>query len=293
MSRNSTSPSTCEWKVDGLHYAGLSWGPETGTPVLALHGWMDHAASFSELAPRLSGCHVVALDLSGQGLSANRARHATYNIWDDLPQIAGIMDQLGWQDCVILGHSRGANIGALFTAAQPHRVRAFIALDALAPEPTQSDVVTTLRAFIEETQKQNKQPSRVYASQEEYIARRSSQGNARSIAVKLSKRALAEHPKGVRLRGDTRLFASSAVKLKKEDVEAVLKAIQCPVLNIWASQGIKAKRPALAELTKFAETHISHYEQYVIEGEHHFHLEPAAAEEIANRILGFLARNAA
>ena len=293
MSKNSATPRACEWHVDDLHYAGLSWGPATGTPVLALHGWMDHAESFSELAPRLKGCHVIALDLSGQGLTTNRARHATYNIWDDLPQITGILDQLGWKDCVVLGHSRGANIGALFAAAQPDRVSAFVALDALAPEPTETDMVNTLRAFIEDTRKQNQKLSRVFASREDYIRRRGSQGNARAIAEKLSKRALAEHPKGMRLRGDARLFASSAVKLKKEDVETVLKAIRCPILNIWASQGIKAKRPALAELVRFAETNISHYEQQVVKGEHHFHLDSAAADEIAEKILEFLAKNAA
>lgn len=46
----------CSWEIDGLRLAGLVWGPEDGTPVLALHGWMDHAESFRALAPRLGGC---------------------------------------------------------------------------------------------------------------------------------------------------------------------------------------------------------------------------------------------
>ena len=117
-----------EWTIDGLDFHALEWGQAGGTPVLALHGWMDHAESFAVLAPLLDGFHVIALDLSGQGLSGHRAAHATYNIWDDLPQIADLLDVLGWQDCIVMGHSRGANIAGLFAAAQPDRVRALIAL---------------------------------------------------------------------------------------------------------------------------------------------------------------------
>ncbi len=40
--------------ADGLTYAGLEWGDPDGYPILALHGWLDNALSFSVLAPFLS-----------------------------------------------------------------------------------------------------------------------------------------------------------------------------------------------------------------------------------------------
>lgn len=287
-----SAPQDCGWEVDGLRLAGLGWGPEDGTPVLALHGWMDHAASFQELAPRLDGCRVVALDLSGQGRSAHRAAHATYNIWDDLPQIAELLDRLGWRDCVLLGHSRGANIAALFAAAQPQRVRALVALDSLAPEPTGEDFVATLRAFVEQTRRQKSRPPRTFATREDYLRRRAAQGNPRPVAEALSARALEETPDGFRLRGDPRLFASSAVRLTQAQVAAVLRAIDCPVLNVWASEGVRRHRPGIADLARLGAELIPGYESLDLPGDHHFHLDPAVAGPMARAILDFLDRRA-
>ena len=285
-------PQNCRWLIDGLSLSGLAWGPENGTPVLALHGWMDHAASFRELAPRLTGCRVVGLDLSGQGLSDHRSAHATYNIWDDLPQIAELLDRLGWHRCVLVGHSRGANISALFAAAQPEKVRALVALEALAPEPTGAeDFVSTLRTFIEETSRHKAAPPRTFPTKADYIARRTARGNSRRTSEALADRALDEGPNSVRLRGDARLFASSAVKLTRDQVETVLRSIRAPVLNIWASRGIASVRPAVAELVGIAETAIGRYERLELAGDHHFHLDPEIAGQIARATVDFLARH--
>lgn len=278
----------CQWNVDGLRLTGLAWGPEDGLPMLALHGWMDHAASFQELGPRLTGCRVVALDLSGQGLSAHRSAHATYNIWDDLPQIAELLDQLGWEGCVLVGHSRGANIAALFAAAQPERVRALVSLDSLVPNPTKEDVVSTLRAFIEQTRMRRTRSPRTFRTREEYIRRRCDQGNSRKTSEALAERALEKVEGGFRMRGDPRLFASSAVKLTRADVEAVLRSIRCPVLNIWAKDGILRSRPETADLARLGAELIPRYETMELAGDHHFHLDAPVANQMARAILNFL-----
>lgn len=284
------SPQEHRWTLDGLTYAGLAWGPEDGRPVLATHGWMDHADSFRELGPRLTGCRVVALDLSGQGHSDHRSPDATYNLWDDLPQMAALLDTFGWDKCSLLGHSRGANINSLFAAAQPHRVNAVIALDALVPDPVaETAVVDTLRAFIEDTRHQATR-RRTFTSKEDYISRRSERRNSRQTAEALVDRAVLETPDGLRTRADARLFASSAMKLTKPQVEAVLGALTMPVLNIWAEQGLPAYTDWPAEARRLAETLAPDYEALELPGDHHAHLDPTGAQRIAAAILDFLDR---
>ena len=47
-------------------------GGRAGAPkVLALHGWLDNAASFVPLAAHLDDIELIALDLPGHGRSAH------------------------------------------------------------------------------------------------------------------------------------------------------------------------------------------------------------------------------
>ena len=283
------APFETSWTLDGLRYAGLTWGPRDGTPVLALHGWLDHAASFGALAPRLTGCRVVAPDLSGHGLSDHRSADASYNIWDDLPQIARLADRLGWDDFVLMGHSRGANMGALLAAAQPRRVRAFIALDALVPAPTPAEEIrATLRGFLEDTPRQRAKPARIFASREAYVARRMAQGNSRLTAEALADRALEPSGDGLRLRSDPRLFASSAARLTRPQVAAILRGLTMPVLNIWAQDGIRRHRDWGPVIDPLARRCVPRYTAVELPGDHHFHLDPQGAAHIARRIMAFL-----
>ena len=55
-----------------LRLTARAWGPTDGVPVLALHGWLDNAASFDALAPQLPETRLVALDLPGHGGSEPR-----------------------------------------------------------------------------------------------------------------------------------------------------------------------------------------------------------------------------
>jgi pimeloyl-ACP methyl ester carboxylesterase len=93
------------------------------------------------------------------------------------------------------------------------------------------------------------------------------------------------------MRADRRLFASSAVKLTQADIDAVLAALSCPVLNIWASEGIKSTRPKVAAFAELARERIATYETHDVDGHHHFHMVPEAAQTIAGLILDFLKRH--
>ena len=283
-----TSPEQLSWTVDGLTVAGMAWGPADGHPVLALHGWLDNAASFEVLAPILAGCRVVALDLTGHGLSDHRSEDATYLIWDDVPQILKTMDALGWKDCTLLGHSRGAMISTLLAAAMPERVRALITLDGPMPQPQENaEFANQLRDSLRYTARLTSREQRRFSSIDEFIERRARHGGTREIAAILATRALEETDGGYLLRGDQRLYAPSAVKLNGSQIEAVLRALSMPVLQVWATDGLTSRDWA-AHTLALAEATIAELTTVTVEGHHHFHMEPDAAAEIAGHVLGFL-----
>ncbi|MEZ5792624.1 MAG: alpha/beta hydrolase [Nitratireductor sp.] len=278
----------CRWVVNGLGVAALAHGPADGVPILALHGWLDNAASFSRLAECMPGARLVALDMPGHGLSDHRSVDAGYQIWDDLPQLQGVLDQLGWEKCVMLGHSRGAMIAALTAATLPERVSALVTLDGLLPYPVEdASMISQLRSHLSDLKKLANKPVRVFASREEFVSRRARGGEPETIARQLATRNLRPVDGGYEWRGDPRLSAASAIKLNKGQCEAMLKALTMPVLNIWATHNERLKK--LMEAARVsAQQHVADLTSIDIPGHHHWHMEAETAQEIARVIEGFL-----
>lgn len=285
-----SGPEQLSWNVDGLTIAGMAWGPADGHPVLALHGWLDNAASFEVLAPMLDGCRVIALDLTGHGLSDHRSDDATYLIWDDIPQVLKVIDRLDWTDCTLLGHSRGAMISTLLAATMPERIRSLITIDGLVPDPQEdARFVHQMRDSLRYTARLATRTQRHFSSVEDFVERRQRYGVTKDIASRLATRALEKTGDGFLLRGDQRLYSPSAIKLNNRQIEAVLRSLEMPVLNVWASDGLVKRDWASASMAT-AETAIGDLTTATVDGHHHFHMEPDPASEIARHILDFVAK---
>jgi pimeloyl-ACP methyl ester carboxylesterase len=274
----------CRWQVHGLNLAGLAWGDPDGAPVLCLHGWMDNAASFAALASALHHYRLVAPDLTGQGRSDHRSPDATYQIWDDLPQLVGLVDALGWERFRLIGHSRGAIISALLAAAFPERVQQLVMLDALAPEPVpESEFPRQMRRFVLDKQRLLGSDNRLFTSIEEAVASRQEQGIGDAAARLLAERNIRPGRGGYTWTTDPRLKGASAVKLSAGQIEAVLRALDMPVLFLLAAGGYGGRHP---ELLALARRCIHRLELEQVAGGHHFHMESGAGD-VAGRIEEF------
>jgi abhydrolase domain-containing protein 6 len=108
----------------------LRSGTPGGPKLLALHGWLDNAASFVPLQSHLSAFDLVALDLPGHGGSAHRARGYDYVFVDWIHDVLDALDALGWERATLLGHSMGGGIAALVAARHPQLVQRVALLDA-------------------------------------------------------------------------------------------------------------------------------------------------------------------
>jgi pimeloyl-ACP methyl ester carboxylesterase len=48
-----------------LRLTAKQWGANSGLPVLGLHGWLNNANTFDQLAPMLPDTNLVSLDPPG------------------------------------------------------------------------------------------------------------------------------------------------------------------------------------------------------------------------------------
>ena len=120
------------FEVNGHLIAAKAWGDSTAAPVIALHGWLDNAATFNRLAPLLKSVRLIALDLMGHGYSHHRPASMPYYIWDNVLDVLGVAEQLGLERFDLLGHSMGASIAMLIAGAYPEKVRQLVLIDGHA-----------------------------------------------------------------------------------------------------------------------------------------------------------------
>ena len=255
--------------------------------MLAAHGWLDNAGSFDLLAPRLTGCEIVALDLAGHGKSDSRSADSAYNIWQDVGDLLEVVDALGWPRCTLLGHSRGAAISMLFAGAFPERVDKRVLLEGGLPLTGEADEAPArlARALLERRALLGKS-GRVFTQRATAIAERA-QGFSKvtpAAAEILARRSLREVPGGFQWHADQRLKATSELRLTAEHARAFVRRITAPVLLLFATDSPFAGRPLYREAAEL----FTNVEVAQLPGGHHFHLEGAEVA-IAERIRKFLA----
>jgi pimeloyl-ACP methyl ester carboxylesterase len=273
------------FEVNGHLIAARATGPEDGLPVLALHGWLDNAATFKALEPALEGVRLVALDLMGHGFSDHRPASMPYYIWDNLSDVVAVADELNWQTFHLLGHSMGASISSLLAGAMPERVESLILLEGLGPlvdAPT--DLPEQMAQAIRRRSRRNRTP-RFYASIEEAVAARI---NGRfpvgeQAARWLVERSIVHTARGFRWRSDPALNLPSVLRMSEEQVRAFLLRISCPSLLVLGTGGVAT------DLTQTRAGCINGLQRLTLEGGHHLHLEQGVSETIAQAINRFYA----
>jgi pimeloyl-ACP methyl ester carboxylesterase len=263
-----------ELELPGFKLAAREWGEPAGLPVLALHGWLDNAGSFDKLAPLLTGCHVVALDSAGHGLSGNRSVDSGYNIWQDVGDVADAADALGWTQFNLLGHSRGAAIAALFAGTFPTRARRLVLIEGgVASLGHAEHAAEELARALTESRQLRAKAGRVFADRDVALAERAGGFSKVSLeaAEILARRSLRAVPGGYQWHADQRLKATSEMRLTAEHVRSFLRRIEAPALMFLAAESPIAHRsPFVDLLPAFPNLKIEH-----LPGGHHLHLEGA------------------
>ncbi len=268
-----------EFSFHGRRIAGVCWGDPSLPPMLAVHGWLDNAGSFSELAPRLADRHhIVAIDFAGHGLSDRLVAGAWYHYVDYLTDITAVVEHLGWQQLDLLGHSMGGTLAVLWAAAFPDRVKRVISIDALGP--ISDDASNTAKRLTDAlTDRQQWQPgssgARVYSNRDDALASRARNDVMSSASADaLATRGLEAVAGGYRWRVDRRHRLNSLTRYTEEQVLAALSACVAPVLFIRAKDSHFKMPSQVVEQRLLA---FSNAVEDALPGGHHLHLDDAAS----------------
>lgn len=124
---------------NGLRLAVHEWGPADGPAILMAHGGFDFAGTFDVFAPMLAdaGWRCVSWDQRGHGDS----EHAHLYSWSaDVRDAHAVLDSIGQERVVLLGHSKGGSLMFELADACPHRITHVVNLDGLPSKNNWPDV---------------------------------------------------------------------------------------------------------------------------------------------------------
>jgi pimeloyl-ACP methyl ester carboxylesterase len=112
-----------------IHYYVM--GPDTGPPVVLVHGLGGRSEDWRNLAPYLvhAGLRVYTPDLPGYGQS-DKPADFSYSIPDQAQTVVGFMDALGLHQVYLGGWSMGGWIAQYLTATHPDRVARLVLFDS-------------------------------------------------------------------------------------------------------------------------------------------------------------------
>ena len=264
--------------------AALSWGRADAPVWLALHGWLDNAASFSRLAPLLVeklGIRIVALDFRGHGQSAHLPQGSDYALWGYCHDVLDVMEDLGLNQVSVLAHSMGAAVACLLAAALPERVERLTLIDGLGALNTPvEETASQLRKGLTAHRRPLSRAPR-YPDIESAIAARVAGGVTpvdTITATPLVERNTQPTADGhVQMRTDSRLLKPSLVRFTPEQVLSLLAEISAPVLLIEGEQGILCERAWAVQ----ARQAVKELTRHALNGGHHLHLEPRAVAQVS------------
>jgi pimeloyl-ACP methyl ester carboxylesterase len=237
--------SRCEaLDVRGLRYNVRHWGRADAPLVFFLHGWMDASATFQFVVEALAqDWHVVAPDWRGYGASEWLRRPYWFaDYYADLDAL--LAHYSPERPARLVGHSMGANIAGIYSAARPRRVSQLAMLDFLGLSAGVAlEAPGRLTKWLDEIG--GNPPLRAYPDHDA-LARRLMLANPRLTAERAT--FLAHHVGRVRTDGNVEMACDpwhktlSPMPYRIDEAMACWRAIAAPVLLLIADRGFVRDR---------------------------------------------------
>lgn len=266
-----------------LKLAALTSGDQSSPPVLALHGWLDNAASFIPIEKYLAGINLIALDFPGHGKSRHRDGVNAYHFIDYATDVILAANALGLKQFNLLGHSLGAAVAAVVAAVVPEKVLRLAMVEGLAPVTgAPENMLDQLRQHVDQSCKPASAKPSFQSVEKAGMARKLAGDLSLSSATLIAKRNLVRSSEGYTWRTDKCLRKPSPLYLTDIHVQHYLGKVECNALLIRSDKGIIKNWESLSG----RETHMKNLEIIDIQGGHHCHMDNP--ETVAPHLLNFL-----
>ncbi|PRY37213.1 alpha/beta fold hydrolase [Umezawaea tangerina] len=116
-------------------FDAIAAGPETGRPVLLLHGFPQSSSTWDHQVDVLGaqGYRAVAPDQRGYSPGVRPDGAANYGMGELVGDVLAMADELGWPVFDLVGHDWGAAVGWWTAADHPDRLRSLTAVSTPHP----------------------------------------------------------------------------------------------------------------------------------------------------------------
>jgi pimeloyl-ACP methyl ester carboxylesterase len=221
-------------KGDGVRIQVAIWKGRD-KQVLCVHGITANCRSWDVIASTLSPTHMVAaMDLRGRGGSDKPSEG--YSLGHHLKDIHCLMDDLGLERPVIMGHSLGAFISLAFAARFPDRVQGLVLVDGggKLSEDQLNRVFEGIRPALERLGK-------IFPSREAYIEIMRQTPYLRPWSPAMETYygyELEDTHGGVRCNIHPANIQEEALNLRKVDVARFYDQVTCNTLILRATEGL-------------------------------------------------------
>ncbi|MGF1589286.1 MAG: hybrid fatty acyl-AMP ligase/type I polyketide synthase [Pleurocapsa sp.] len=265
--------------IRGLKICLCTWGPEEGPLVLCLHGILEQGAAWSEVAIRLAqkGYRVIAPDLRGHGRSDRVGKGGSYNLIDFLGDIDAIVENLAGKAFILVGHSLGSVLGAIFATIRPQRIKNIVLVETILPTLNEDeDPTTTLANQLDSMAAPPEHP--VFPNVEAAAERlcKATPAISLSLAMMLAERITEPCEGGVRWRWEPLLRTRAGISLNgigRSRYLKLLKKIKVPITLVY---GDKSNFNRIEDLNKQYEA-MPNATKVVVSGGHNLPLEAPSA----------------
>lgn len=133
--------------VNGVEIAYYEAGPREGAPIVLCHGFPELAFSWRHQIKALAdaGRWVIAPDQRGYGLSSKPANVTDYDLEHLTGDLVGLLDHLGVEKAVFVGHDWGGIVTWQMPLMHPERVAGVIGLNTPFMPRAPADPIVIMR----------------------------------------------------------------------------------------------------------------------------------------------------